>query len=261
MDFSECVYEVHIKHAKEELVRQIKALMAKDHLTEQILQALSSDEHVPEIIERLRNGETYDSIVEWLGRSPMAEFETLSPQESQHSAFETSDHDMGGLGSPAFQWTSVTSDTAVLDHLFQLYFAWIHPVHTLFSESHFIDSYNQHSTNYCSPNLVNSICAMACHLHSVADTDGADFEHLGTDFSDAFRASSDADDTSVTTIQSFAVMFLVDSARSRSLRASSYLKLATESLSTVVNFDGEAFQEVIGHTSRGIRNLNMLVPL
>jgi hypothetical protein len=233
--------------------------MAKDNLTEQILQALSSDEQVPEIIERFRNGETYNSIVEWLGRSPVADFNTLSPQESQHSAFETSDHDMDSLSSPIFQWTSVTSDTAVLDHLFQLYFAWVHPVHTLFSEGHFVDSYMRHSTGYCSPNLVNSICAMACHLHSVADADEVDFEHLGTDFSDAFRASIDAGDTSITTIQSFAVMFLVDSARASSLRASSYLKLATESLSIVVDLDSDTFQEVLGHTTRGIINLNVSV--
>lgn len=256
MDFPECVYEVHIKHAKEELVRQIKALMTKDHLTEQILQALSSDEQVPEIIERLKKGETYDAIVEWLGRSPIAEFETLSPQDSHHSAIEPTDHDMD-RDPPAFQWTSVTADTAVLDHLFQLYFAWVHPVHTLFSEGHFVDSYNRQSTTYCSPNLVNSICAMACHLHSVASADEIDFEHLGVEFSDAFRANIDAEDTSVTTIQSFAVMFIVDSSRASSLRASSYLKLATENLSAVSLFEGGGFSEVLACTARGVRNLNM----
>src|SRR5271168_4729159 len=118
---SECIYEVHIKHAKEELVKQIKELRVKDYLIDQILQALSTDENVPEILERLRNGETYESIAEWLGRSTMEEFETLSPRESHHSTIETSDHEMGGITSTAFQWTSVTSDAAVLDHLFQLY--------------------------------------------------------------------------------------------------------------------------------------------
>lgn len=227
--------------------------MAKDHLTEQILQAISSDEQVPEIVNRLKDGETYEAIVEWLGRSSLANFETLSPRTSHHSAFETSDHD---INVPVFRWSSVTTDSAVLDHLFQLYFAWVHPVHTLFSEGHFVNSYNTHSSNYCSPGLVNSICAMACHLHSVEDADDVDFEHLSIDFSDAFRADIDAGDTSVTAIQSFAVMFLVDSARASSLRASSYLKLATERLSTVEVVNGDGFQEVLEHTARGIRNLN-----
>ena len=94
-------------------------------MTEQILQALSTDEQVPEILDRLKNGETYESIVEWLGRAPMDDYETLSPRLSQHSTFEASDHEMAGVSPTNFRWTSVTSNTAVLDHLFQLYFAWV----------------------------------------------------------------------------------------------------------------------------------------
>jgi hypothetical protein len=210
VETSECIYEIHIKHAKEELVKQIKDLRAKDHMTEQILQALSTDEKVPEILERLKNGETYESIVEWLGRAPIDDFETLSPRLSQHSTFEASDYEMSGVAST--RWTTVTSNTAVLDHLFQLYFAWVHPVHTLFSEGHFVDNYKRQSGNYCSSNLVNAICAMACHLHT-AEGDDLDFDQFGTDFSDAVRSDIDADDKSIATIQAFAVMFLVECAR------------------------------------------------
>jgi hypothetical protein len=241
------------------LVKQIKELRAKDHLTEQILQALSTDEKVTEIIERLRNGETYESIVEWLGRSPTGDFETLSPRESQHSTFEASDHEMSGVNSTNFRWTSVTSDTAVLDHLFQLYFTWVHPVHTLFSEGHFVDSYKRRSENFCSEILVNSICAMACHLHSGADADEVDFDGLRIEFSDAVRANIDAEDSSITTIQAFAVMFLVDCARSNGLRASSYLKIATGNLPTVIYIETEGFQEAWKNTVRGVRSLNVLV--
>jgi len=84
-------YEIHIKHAKEELVEQIK---------------------------ELRSRQTYDSIIELLGRAPLEEHDTRSPRESQDSTFEASDHEMGGISS-MFRWTSVTSDLAVLDHLFQ----------------------------------------------------------------------------------------------------------------------------------------------
>ncbi|KAH9203332.1 hypothetical protein DL95DRAFT_472472 [Leptodontidium sp. 2 PMI_412] len=109
---SGCIYEVHIKHAKEELVKEIKELKVKDHLTGHILQALSTDEKVPDILGWLKHGETYQSIVEWLGRAPVDEFETLSPRESRHSAFEGSDHEMSGV-SLTSRWTSVTSDAAV----------------------------------------------------------------------------------------------------------------------------------------------------
>jgi len=223
-------------------------------MTEQILQALSTDEKVPEILERLKNGETYESIVEWLGRAPIDDFETLSPRLSQHSTFEASDHEMSGVAST--RWTTVTSNTAVLDHLFQLYFAWVHPVHTLFSEGHFVDSYKRQSEKYCSSNLVNAICAMACHLHT-PEGDDFDFDQFGTDFSDAVRSDIDADDKSIATIQAFAVMFLVDCARGNGLRASSYLQVATSSLSSVDYHQNEWVSEVWKNTVRGVRNLNV----
>jgi hypothetical protein len=228
-------------------------------MTEQILQALSTDEKVPDILDRLKNGETYQSIVEWLGRSPMDDFETLSPRESQHSTSEASDHEMGGVPSTIFKWTSVTSNTAILDHLFQLYFAWVHPVHTLFSEGHFVDSYKRQSDNYCSSDLVNAICSMACHLHSMADGEEVDFEQLGSEFGDAVRSDIDADDKSIATIQAFAVMFLFECARGNGLRASSYLRIATSNLSRVDYHHSEGFAEVWKNTVRGIRNLNVLV--
>ena len=239
-------------------MKQIKELRAKDHLTEQILQALSTDEKVPEILERLKNGEAYESIVEWLGRFPVEDYETLSPKGSQISTFEPEDHDMAGVVSTN-KWTTVTSDPAVLDHLFQLYFAWVHPVHTLFSEGRFVDCYKRRSDDFCSSVLVNAICAMACHLHSGGDSDEADFEHLAGEFGDAVRMEINPNDRSITTIQSFAVLFLVDCARSNALRAASYLKVATNSLPEVAYQDWEGFQEVWKNTIRGVRNLNMSV--
>jgi hypothetical protein len=195
--------------------------------------------------------------VEWLGRSPLEEFETLSPRDSQHSAFEASDHEMGDVNAEAFRWTSVTTNKAVLDHLFQLYFAWVHPVHTLFHEGQFVNSYHN-LDRYCTPVLVNALCAMACHLHSAVEGDVVNFAQLGEEFIDAVRASIDPEDTSLTTIQSFAVMFLVESARGHGLRASAYLKVATGSIPRVAYHEREGNWEVWKHTISGIRNLNVL---
>lgn len=228
-------------------------------MTEQILQALSTDEKVPEILEKLRNGEPYDSIVEWLGRTPMGEIDTMSPRESHVSIHDSSDHEMGGTTSTNVTWTSVTFDHTILDHLFQLYFAWVHPVHTLFHEGHFVDSYKRQSAGYCSPVLVNAICAMACHLHTVTDGDDIDFEQLGMDFSDAVGLEIDAEDMSITTIQAFAISFLVDCARSNALRASSYLRIASSSLATVDYQSGEGFAEVWKDTVRGVCSLSVSV--
>jgi hypothetical protein len=229
-------------------VKQLKELGEKNRQKEQILNALSTDERAPSILQRLKNGETYDSIVEWLGRASMDDFET--------STFMNSDYGMGGMYS-TFRWTAVTADSAILDDLFQLYFSWVHPVHTLFSEGHFVDSYKRHSHRYCSSILVNALCAMACHLHTNADANDVDFGQLGHDFTDAVRSNIDPEDTNITTIQAFAVMFLVDCARGSALRATSYLKIATRSLSYVSSVENDGFSEVLKSTSRGIQNLNV----
>ncbi|KUJ10509.1 uncharacterized protein LY89DRAFT_596406 [Mollisia scopiformis] len=256
LETSDCIYEIHIKHAKEELVKQIKELKAKDHLSEQILQALSTDEKVSDILERLKKGETYESIVEWLGRSPVDDLETLSPRESQHSTFDASDHEMGGVPGTT-TWTTVTANQAVMDHLLQLYFAWVHPVHTLFDEGHFVDCYKRQLDDYCSSVLVNSICAMACHLHPMVEGEEIDFEQLGMEFIDAVRIEIDPIGKRITMIQAFAVMFLVDCARANGLRASSYLKVATTNLRGVIHQDTDGFADVWKNTVRGVRNLNI----
>jgi hypothetical protein len=237
-------------------VKQIKELEAKDNLTQQILRALSNDQHVPEILHRLQNGETYESIVEWL--APPDSYDVHSPTGSQHSTLENSTHEMAGI-SPNVLWTSVTTDPIILDHLFQLYFAWVHPVHTLFHEGHFVNSFRYNLKLFCSPVLVNAICALACHLHVNADTE--EIEQLGQSFSDAVRSEIEPDDGCLTTIQALAVMFLVDCGRGRGLRASSYLTLASRSFSNIKMSEEVGFLEVLRDTVRGIRCLNVYARL
>jgi len=176
-----------------------------------------------------------------------------------HSMFDTtSDYEMSGTATSSnFRWTSVTSNTAILDHLFQLYFAWIHPVHTLFHEGHFVNSYKRQSRDYCSSILVNAICAMACHLHSTEHADDVDFEQLGGRFSDAVKFNINPEDRTVTTIQAFAVMFLVDCAQAHGLRGSAYLKIATAGISNITVANTAGFHEVVKNTVCGIRNLDV----
>ena len=248
---------MHLKQAKEELVRHIKELRSRDYLTKQILLALSTHEKVPEILDRLERSETYESIVEWLGRSPMEHDVASSPRTSQRSTFEPPDHEMSGVNPTSAHWTTVTSNPAVLQHLFQLYFAWVHPVHTLFSEGHFVRDYKEHNTDHCSSILVNAICSMACHLHSAAEHDAVDFEQLGDHFSEAVRTNLETDDNSITTTQALVIMFLVDCARAKVLQAGAYLRIATTNLSKTAWLDTEGFSEVWKNTTRGIRNLNV----
>lgn len=148
---------------------------------------------------------------------------------------------------------------AVIDHLFRLYFSLVHPVHTLFSEGHFVDSFKSQSDDYCSTVLVESICAMACHLATNSDFGDIDFDQLGARFSDAARTRINPEDRRLTTIQGFAVLFLVDCARGRGLSGFSYLQIASNSLLHVAFSRDEAFLEVLMNTNRGIRSLCVYV--
>ncbi|KAG0645146.1 Nitrogen assimilation transcription factor nirA [Hyphodiscus hymeniophilus] len=205
----------------------------------------------------LRKSEPYESIVEWLGRSPIQDIETVPPRD-HHSAFEGSDHKMDSVSSRLSRWTTVKSNHATLNHLLRLYFAWIHPVHTLFSESELVDSYHRYTDEDCSSVLVNAICAMACHFHSAADDDEIDFAHLGAEFREVVRADiADEDNKKVTTIQAFAIMFLIHCACSNVPRAVAYLKIATTSLPGITPLDSEGLNEVLKNTVRGIRYLNV----
>jgi hypothetical protein len=229
-------------------VKQIKGLEAKDLVKRHILCALSADKNVPEILRRLKNGDPYDSIAEWLIVSEGSG--VTSPALSNHSVAYSSDQEMDGTAD----WTSVVGDPSILDHLFRLYFAWVHPVHTLFSEGHFVNSFRNKTNTYCSSVLVNAICAMACHLNEDADLDES--EELSRRLLDAVGAEIDPQDGTLSTVQAFAVMFLVDCARGNSLKASSYLRVATSLLFKIQPLDDESFRRVYRDTARGLFSLN-----
>lgn len=154
-------------------------------------------------------------------------------------------------------WESVTSDSATIDHLLHLYFKFVHPVHRLVNKVRFCESYTRYAKSFCSSILVNAMCAMACHLNLRRDGIEADFEELGLKFSDSVRLEIDALDRSVTAIQSFGVMFLVDLFRSNALRAASYLNTTSNILTRVEILETAGFREVLYDTLRGLHNLNV----
>ncbi|KFZ03336.1 hypothetical protein V502_11034 [Pseudogymnoascus sp. VKM F-4520 (FW-2644)] len=253
---SPCVYEVHIKHAKEELMKQINELSAKNRLSERIFKTLQSSDKAPDILRALNNGESIESIAESLGRPAIEEQDGLSPIGSPSSVVGGSEYEPGAQIMSGFSWTTVTHGSTTLDHLFQLYFAWVHPVSTLFSEGHFVDSYRQRQ-RHCSSPLVNAMCALACHYHTQSEDSELDSDQLGVHFSEAFLAGFEPDDKSITTIQAAAVMFLVELGRGFGLRASSYLRLATESIAELSGSTNDELPSVLKKTIQGIRSLNV----
>ncbi|OBT76461.1 hypothetical protein VF21_04003 [Pseudogymnoascus sp. 05NY08] len=256
---SPCVYEVHIKHAKEELMKQIRELRTKNRLSERIFRTLQSSERAPDILRALSNGESIESIAESLGRPGVEEQERFSPIGSPSSLVGGSEYELDAQVMSGFSWTTVTHDSATFDHLFQLYFAWVHPVSTLFSEGHFVDSYKYkgQSHRHCSSPLVNAMCALACHYHTQSEDSELDSDQLGAHFAEAFLAGFEPDDKSITTIQAAAVMFLVELGKGFGLRASSYLRLATESITELSASSNDELPSVLKKTIQGIRCLNV----
>ncbi|KFY07189.1 hypothetical protein V492_07369 [Pseudogymnoascus sp. VKM F-4246] len=254
---SPCVYEVHIKHAKEELMKQIHELRTKNRLSERIFKTLQSSEKAPDILRALNNGESIESIAANLVRPGTEEQDGFSPIGSPSSALGGSEYELGAQVMSGFPWTTVTHEKATFDHLFQLYFAWVHPVSTLFSEGQFVDSYKSQRTRHCSSPLVNAMCALACHFHTHSEDSELDSDHLGSQFSEAFLAGFEPDDKSITTIQAAAVMFLVELGRGFGLRASSYLRLATEGIAEFSASPNDELPFVLKQTIQGIRCLNV----
>jgi hypothetical protein len=76
-----------------------------------------------------------------------------------------SDEDVRFVPTPTDQvpeWTTVTTDQNLTQHLLNLYFTWSHPFHLLFSEGVFCYGLKSKKLKYCTPLLMNAILAIGC---------------------------------------------------------------------------------------------------
>lgn len=262
-----CAYEIHVKHQKEEMVKQIRDFAAHEQLTRKILSAIASrSEQTPKIIQLLQEGEPLATIVQSMsgsayGSPDMLMEDRFSPRPStyQHSAVGSPSQEATGAFE-GFQWTTVTPDPKIFEHLFSLYFSWVHPVHTLFKEGAFVDSYRNNSEMHCSHVLVNAICAVACQMHTKQASleSHVDYGILGKLFMDAARAMVRPEAEDLTTVQALGIMFLVDYSHGRGLRASMYLRIATKILSRMKSpIQDYSLENSFNVTLCGIQNLNV----
>ncbi|KAI9824068.1 MAG: hypothetical protein M1832_002136 [Thelocarpon impressellum] len=284
-----CEYRVHVKMAKEEILERFNLLAEQYRWAHRIMKALISDNHAPGIVERLKRGEDYGSVARSFQNMPLAaldhpssaassSFENQGGSSSQSMDYEiegisegfssTSFHgteDEGGSGAGAgggSTWTRVTGDADLVSHLLELYFTWVHPVHMVLSEPHFRTSYNGHDGAYCSPALVNVICAMACHLlesppEEESDWDAMLAEGVGDKFMDEGRSLIKPEDHNrLTTIQAFAIMFLADAGAGKALKASSYIRFASGSL-VDAGLQYETHRDAWQITLWGVHSLNV----
>lgn len=259
----QCVYEVQVKTAKEELVRKVKDLEAKysvlkgsvqekDRWIESVLQLLN-DENATGLLDRLRLGQACQTFFETLRRPPMtSRTEFASLRQAGDVGVETASE---GETSQRGTGVSLTTDEALLRHLMALYFTWVHPVYMLFSERHFMSSFRNNDSIYCSQPMINAMCAVSC-CYLVHNEDGeVDAKSLGQRF--YHQAWSDLrveEDMTLVSAVTYAILFLFELSQGQARNASSHLRLAVESLRSVNKYywSEEAFQVSLW----GVQTLN-----
>ncbi len=103
----------------------------------------------------------------------------------------------------------------------------------LFSESDFKTDYQTHNETHCSSSLVNAICAMACHLVEGEESENKlkDLEILRKGFLNEALAYLNPDNyRHLTSIQTFAIIYLAELSAGRAQSAYAYLRSAIDYL-------------------------------
>ena len=256
---------------KQNMIHKIHQLESSYSYIEQILHAISSDENGEDIISRLRNGQSYQSIAESLGNSSLgslAGLPDLSPNSQRNFSMAIRDYDtdvsierrMKTAPSTGDEWTTVTTDHALLNHLLTLYFTWVHPVHMLFSRPHFMASYINRVDLYCTSALVNAICGMACHLFDTSPDAGFATDLDPADLREKFMNEArtlvrDAPPNKLAIIQTYAVMFLAELSSGKGANSASYVRLAADSIEQ--RMESEYSSQAVEMTRWGIYALSV----
>ena len=227
-----------LQQRNEDLEEEVVKLAKENTWKEEIMRSLKNDDYAHEIVNRLKRGESHKDIAQLLGRQVLGKsnFEVLSPATEHQVSQAIRDYhqELVENQDPRY-WTNATQDPQLIEHLVQLYLTWINPIHMLFDQKHFLESFHTCSDLYCAPGLVNVICAMACHLlhNGEADdeqtTQGIDL--LRRRFLNETKAYIvHLDQYKMTTIQTYAIMFLAEFGSGRGHAGTMYLTRAIEAL-------------------------------
>ena len=237
-----------------------------------ILETIRQNGHDKEIVARLRAGESPQAIADWLIEQVQVQksIKIEPPRQGLLDVvyhFERDYQEADGLfrakrsrsTEPGIVWTKVSQSHTLVGHLFDLYFTWVHPVHMLFSELDFKHSFRSNEGKYCSPALVNAICAMACHLleNENAGSPRAESPQAAT-LREGFLNSARASLTpevyrEVTSVQALAIMYLVEVSSGKARSAMGYLRSAVENMKNIKENQSAESMEI---TKWGINTLN-----
>lgn len=251
-----CQYAVSVQVSKESMRADIEELQSHRQVSEHVLNSLAAGDQAEFILQQLRGGETLDDISKSLDLiSPYGSTRTSSqmnwepgPASSGTESWSISPNDGGGRNrdeTPDFpfdsgasinqndadwqylpegeQWTSLTSDSDMVEHLMSLYFCWEYPIFASLSKRHLLEDFRARRRRYCSRLLINAILALGCRFsdrHSMtADLDSSETaaDQL---FAEAERLwQAEQNNPSLTTIQATALMSIREASYGRDNRS------------------------------------------
>ena len=229
--------------------RDIEALKGQNDALGVIVASIrsSSDAEVAEIVQQIRADEDLDIIAESLKKNmtPLEPFQISETKSAERelsilmgrpsidalgvvkhfghtsSLSLVSDEERSPMQSKprsSEEWTRVTQDSALVDHLLSMYFCWVHPTHPLLSKEVFLDDMANGQSKYCSPLLVNALLALACSYSDQPDAreNPSDPSTAGDHFfAEAKKILNENDSSNLTTVQALALMGIREASGNR----------------------------------------------
>ncbi|KAI1422747.1 fungal-specific transcription factor domain-containing protein [Xylaria sp. FL1777] len=148
---------------------------------------------------------------------------------------------------PPSTWTSITNDSALVQHLLALYFCWEYPTFASLSKEHFMRDFVHGRHRYCSPILINALLALGCRFSSQPNSRANPNEPKTSGdhfFKEALRLLyRETNNHSLTTIQALGIMSIREASCGRDSEAWYYagqsVRLAIEMGLHRLNDDGD----------------------
>lgn len=236
---ADCHYDIDSdRRRKGALKRDIKNLVEENEHRDIILEALrkAAEADVDEVVQLIRSEKSYEAIADAVenmnlnfpsasssGRMTLeGELEEYASKPGMNKTGEslhyghTSHLSLIGVEEALYSknfdetasWTTVSSDVELIQHLYDLYFAWCHPFYPTFSEEAFFQGMRQRNVKYCTPLLVNAILATGCHFSDRPEvrSDVNDPSTAGDQFFAEAKRLLQEEQSCLTTVQALAVM-------------------------------------------------------
>ncbi|KAI8631629.1 hypothetical protein F5Y19DRAFT_400275 [Xylariaceae sp. FL1651] len=120
---------------------------------------------------------SHPEVMQWTSEGPPRSRVGLwlQDQSGENVRYRGVDQILAPLDSPEMKvppstWTSITTDSALVQHLLALYFCWEYPTFASLSKEHFLRDFLHGRNRYCSPILVNALLALGCRFSTQPNT-------------------------------------------------------------------------------------------